>query len=91
MRWDDATTGLRVDFMVLELVDPGERGEHGRTARPIEGPQFAVTRCGGFWVGHARTADQLAALGVSAETIAAIEGAAMPDAYHHHQSQEGSL
>ena len=84
MTWDDAATGLRVEFMVLTNVDPRGRGEHGRVARPIEGPQFCVTRTGlgggAFFVGHARHADQLAALGVSAETIALIEALAA-DAY----------
>jgi len=86
-RWEDAATGLRVEFVVLDLVDPVGRDEHGRSHRPIEGPQFRVTRGGGgggrYEAGPpCRTAEQLAALGVSAATIAAIEAAAMPDAYH---------
>jgi hypothetical protein len=85
MTWEDAATGLRVEFVVLSHVDPVNRGEHNRVPKPIDGPQFCVTapmggggRCA---VGAARTAEQLAALGVSAETIAAIEAVARPDAY----------
>jgi hypothetical protein len=74
-RWHDLATGLVVDFMVLSLAyDPG-RGDSNRLPAPIDGPQFCVTYHG-FVEGTARTAGELAALGVSAECIARIERAA---------------
>ena len=74
-RWEDGATGLRVDFIVITLA--GCTGEGNLLPPTIEGPQFAVTRRGGqpgrFVVGNTRTADGLAALGVSAATIDLIK------------------
>jgi hypothetical protein len=76
MIWTDSN-GLRVDFLILTLVGDG-RGEHGRTVKPIDGPQFHVTRAG-FFIGQARTAGELRALGVDEATVAEIETLAETD------------
>lgn len=70
MKWDDAATGLAVEY--TDLIAVGAAPGGGRVSpTPFEGPQFAVT-ARGFIQGYARTDAELAALGVSGECIAQI-------------------